>query len=141
MRKQLTVGSLLPTRAAIQTASPTPVSMEPVPQTQVPTTPFSPVPARQWEMEKKQVQVKQREQSFSIPFAPCQTLLEAALAKGQPISYKCQEGYCGKCSVQVTSGDEWLDKPTLQEQTKLGKNLAAGYRLACQSRFRSTKRR
>ena len=140
MRKQLTVGSLLPARPIMQAASPAPVTVKQPPQAQAPSTRFSP-PVPQGKTEKKQVQVKQRDQSFSVSVAPCQTLLEAALAQGQPIAYKCQQGYCGKCSVQVTAGAQWLGAPTLPEQTKLGSQLATGYRLACQSTFPSSKRK
>lgn len=140
MRKQLTVGSLLPTRTTMQAASPAPVTVKQQSQAQAPSTRFSsPVP--QVKTEKKQVQVKQRDQSFSVQLAPCQTLLEAALAQGLPIAYKCQQGYCGKCTVQVTAGAQWLGAPTIPEQTKLGKNLASGYRLACQSTFPSSNRK
>lgn len=138
MRKQLTVGSLLPARPTMQAASPAPVTVKQQPQ--APSTRFSP-PVPQEKTEKKQVQVKQRDQAFSVSVAPCQTLLEAALAQGLPIAYKCQQGYCGKCSIQVTAGAQWLGAPTLPEQTKLGKQLASGYRLACQSTFPSSKRK
>ncbi|WP_103104697.1 2Fe-2S iron-sulfur cluster-binding protein [Brevibacillus reuszeri] len=139
MRKQLTVGSLLPTRPSVQTASPVPASKEPVPQTQTAFTRSTP-PVRPGKTDLNQVQVKQKGQSFSVRYAPCQTLLAAALAQGQNIAYKCQQGSCGKCSVQVLHGDFLLDAPGVQEKTTLDKKLASGYRLACQSTFRSTRR-
>lgn len=61
------------------------------------------------------------------------TLLEAAINQGQLLEYKCKKGTCGKCTIKVEKGSECLEKPTTQEQKKLGANLNSDYRLACQS--------
>ena len=74
MRKQLTVGSLLPSRPALQTANPVPAFKEPVPQTQTAFT-RSTAPVRPEKTEHKHVQIKQKGQSFTVQYAPCQTLL------------------------------------------------------------------
>ncbi|NRR03602.1 (2Fe-2S)-binding protein [Brevibacillus sp. RS1.1] len=133
MRKQLTVGSLIPGRSDVQMSSPAPVPVQP--QTSVKKTEIS--PARP-QSEQKLVQVKQRSQTLPVRYTPSQTLLQAALTQAQPIAYKCQQGHCGKCSVQILAGASLLDTPTGQEKAKLGEKLATGYRLACQSTFRSS---
>ncbi|OUQ90382.1 ferredoxin [Brevibacillus brevis] len=133
MRKQLTVGSLIPGRSDVQMSSPAPVPVQP--QMSVKKTDRS--PARP-QSEQKHVQVKQRSQTLPVRYAPSQTLLQAALTQAQPIAYKCQQGHCGKCSVQILAGASLLDTPTGQEKEKLGEKLATGYRLACQSTFRSS---
>lgn len=133
MRKQLTVGSLIPGRSDVQMSSPAPVPVQP--QTSVKKTEMS--PARP-QSEQKLVQVKQRSQTMPVRYTPSQTLLQAALTQAQPIAYKCQQGHCGKCSVQIVAGASLLDTPTGQEKAKLGEKLATGYRLACQSTFCSS---
>ncbi|NQF13428.1 (2Fe-2S)-binding protein [Brevibacillus sp. HB1.3] len=133
MRKQLTVGSLIPGRSDVLMSSPAPVPVQP--QTSVKKTEIS--PARP-QSEQKLVQVKQRSQTMPVRYTPSQTLLQAALTQAQPIAYKCQQGHCGKCSVQIVAGASLLDTPTEQEKAKLGEKLATGYRLACQSTFRSS---
>ncbi|BAH46512.1 hypothetical protein BBR47_55350 [Brevibacillus brevis NBRC 100599] len=133
MRKQLTVGSLIPGRSDVQMSSPAPVPVHP--QTSVKKTDRSPVRPQS---EQKLVQVKQRSQTMPVRYTPSQTLLQAALTQAQPIAYKCQQGHCGKCSVQIVAGASLLDTPTGQEKAKLGEKLATGYRLACQSTFRSS---
>ncbi|WJQ81264.1 2Fe-2S iron-sulfur cluster-binding protein [Brevibacillus brevis] len=133
MRKQLTVGSLIPGRSDVQMSSPAPVPVHP--QTSVKKTDKSPVRPQS---KQKLVQVKQRSQTMPVRYTPSQTLLQAALTQAQPIAYKCQQGHCGKCSVQIVAGASLLDTPTGQEKTKLGEKLATGYRLACQSTFRSS---
>ncbi|EJL47245.1 MULTISPECIES: 2Fe-2S iron-sulfur cluster-binding protein [Brevibacillus] len=138
MRKQLTVGSLIAGRSPVQTPAPTPVSGN-MPETTRRAGSFSRLQTKpQTTIKRKQVTVKQHDQTISVEQAPCQTLLQAALAQGQPLSYKCRQGYCGKCRVLVVSGTSLLDAPTKQESEKLDQKLASGYRLACQSTFRST---
>ncbi|MGN7469190.1 2Fe-2S iron-sulfur cluster-binding protein [Brevibacillus sp. SAFN-007a] len=138
MRKQLTVGSLIAGRSPVQTPVPAPVHVH-VPETNRRAGSFPKLPNHtQTPFQRKQVEVKQHDHTISIEQAPCQTLLQAALAQGQPLAYKCQQGYCGKCRVLVVSGTSLLAAPTGPEREKLGKKLASGYRLACQSTFRST---
>jgi ferredoxin len=143
MRKQLTVGSLIAGRSPVQQPVYTPVHTNlPELGKQADSRVFAkpnkqnrPIPTAK--ARHKQVQIKQNSRTFTIGQAPCQTLLQAAQTQGQSLSYKCQQGYCGKCSVLVVSGNDLLTAPTRQEHEKLDKKLAAGYRLACQSAFRS----
>lgn len=138
MRKQLTVGSLIAGRSPVQTPAPASVHAH-MPETTRRAGSFSRLPGKpQTTIQRKQVQVKQDDRTISVEQAPCQTLLQAAIAQGQPLSYKCRQGYCGKCRVLVVSGGSLLEAPTKQEAKKLAEQLASGYRLACQSTFRST---
>ncbi|MFS0557589.1 2Fe-2S iron-sulfur cluster-binding protein [Brevibacillus sp. 179-C9.3 HS] len=130
MRKQLTVGSLISGRTDVQMSSPAPVLVNTALKK-------SNASSARPKTEQKLVQLKQRSQTMQVQYAPCQTLLQAALTQDQPIAYKCQQGHCGKCSVQIIAGESLLDTPTGQEKAKLGEKLATGYRLACQSTFRS----
>jgi ferredoxin len=133
MRKQLTVGSLMTGRPQ---ANITRSESSPVPS-QSPSRPRLARPSHP-ETFNQTVRVKQRDQEYDVRYASCQTLLQAAIEQGQPLAYKCQQGYCGKCSVQLITGSSLLAPPTNQEQEKLGSKLSQGYRLACQSSFRST---
>jgi ferredoxin, 2Fe-2S len=80
---------------------------------------------------KKQIVVMQNKQTFEI--RPIKgTLLEAALSQGKPIQYKCRKGTCGQCTVKVMEA-VGLTNPNSLEHKKLGKEIANGYRLACQA--------
>ncbi|WP_301170317.1 2Fe-2S iron-sulfur cluster binding domain-containing protein [Brevibacillus nitrificans] len=137
MRKPLTVGSLIAGRT--------------VPSAPTPQLVHTPPPARPRQEARRSaaprsstnpfVHVTQRGQRFSVRMAPGQSLLSAALSQGQALSYKCLQGHCGKCCVQVTTGSSTLTKPNAREQEKLGTKLAQGYRLACQTSFSSTLQR
>ncbi|GEC91443.1 2Fe-2S iron-sulfur cluster-binding protein [Brevibacillus brevis] len=131
MRKQLTVGSLIPGRSDVQMSSPAPVPVHAsLKKAELNTT--------RPQSEQKLVQVKQRSQTMPVRYTPSETLLQAAITQEQPIAYKCQQGHCGKCSVQIVAGASLLDTPSGQEKAKLGEKLTTGYRLACQSTFRSS---
>ncbi|TQK62925.1 2Fe-2S iron-sulfur cluster protein [Brevibacillus sp. AG162] len=131
MRKQLTVGSLIPGRSDVQMSSPAPVPVHTsLKKAGLNTT--------RPQSEQKLVQAKQRSQTMPVRYTPSETLLQAAITQDQPIAYKCQQGHCGKCSVQIVAGASLLDTPSGQEKAKLGEKLATGYRLACQSTFRSS---
>lgn len=138
MRKTLTVGSLISGRPTENRTLNAPLHAE------APLVPAH-VPGRRPPISSPSrpstgntvVRVKQWDQEFSIRFASCQTLLQAAQEQGQSLAYKCQQGYCGKCSVQLLSGSSLFDSPTEQERKKLGGKLPQGYRLACQTAFRS----
>ncbi|WHY76799.1 2Fe-2S iron-sulfur cluster-binding protein [Neobacillus sp. WH10] len=58
-------------------------------------------------------------------------LLDAALNQGKEIKFKCRKGTCGQCTVKVLQGPG-LSTPNEQEYKKLTKEIANGYRLACQ---------
>lgn len=134
MRKPLTVGSLIAGRTGsvpMQTA-PLPVKAE-APKPQMASRPV----ARPQESTPV-VRVRQNGRQFAVKAVPSQTLLSAALAQGANLAYKCQQGSCGKCTVQLLAGGTCLAAPTTQEQDRLGGKLVQGYRLACQSSFRST---
>jgi ferredoxin len=58
---------------------------------------------------------------------PGQTLLDAGLAAGLPMSYSCTVGSCGDCRVRLRDGDVAQNEPNcLTPQQR-----AAGYVLAC----------
>nr|WP_083388495.1 2Fe-2S iron-sulfur cluster-binding protein [Anaerobacillus isosaccharinicus]MBA5585928.1 (2Fe-2S)-binding protein [Anaerobacillus isosaccharinicus]QOY35784.1 (2Fe-2S)-binding protein [Anaerobacillus isosaccharinicus] len=83
--------------------------------------------------DKFQFEVLQNNKYFFIEPKKGTTLLEAAINQGQLLEYKCKKGTCGKCTIKVEKGSECLEKPTTQEQKKLGANLNSDYRLAGQS--------
>lgn len=58
-------------------------------------------------------------------------LLDAALNQGKALKFKCRKGTCGQCTVKVLHGPG-LSSPNEQEFKKLNKEIANGYRLACQ---------
>jgi ferredoxin, 2Fe-2S len=114
-RKAFTVGSLIPGSVLPQQSTTVLIKKE---STAVPTA-------------KKQIVVMQNKRSFEI--RPVKgKLLDAALSQGKPIQYKCRKGTCGQCAVKVIEG-VGLTKPNTQEYKKLGKEIANGYRLACQA--------
>ena len=55
----------------------------------------------------------------TFPFGKSATLLDLALAKRIRLKYECKVGDCGKCRVEVTSGSEFLDVRTAQEEKAL----------------------
>jgi ferredoxin len=125
MRKGLTVGSLIPGQSVPRASSERPSQHLQHDQ---------PAPLLVAKgMTQRTVRVKQRDQEHLIHLIPGVTLLEAALAQKENLAYKCQQGHCGKCTVQIISGVSLLGSPTEQEREKLGSKLAMGYRLACQS--------
>lgn len=134
MRKQLTVGSLITGRSIPTHTQTTPIHTKPA---ALASRTVSQPTARQ-QGGQASVLVKQRDLVFQVRAVPQETLLSAALAQGHPLAYKCQQGHCGKCTVQLMEGGSCLSSPTDQEQEKLGSKLTQGYRLACQSTFRST---
>lgn len=80
---------------------------------------------------KNQIVVIQNKKTFEI--RPIKgTLLDAALSQGKPVQYKCRKGTCGQCTVKVIEA-VGLDNPKALEHKKLGKEIANGYRLACQA--------
>lgn len=131
MRKPLTVGSLIAGRSIPAPTQTTPIHTSPMPVAKKPVSSSASRPPRE-----QQVRVKQRDQVFQVRAVPRETLLSAALAQGQTIEYKCQQGHCGKCTVQLIEGSSRLSSPGAQEKEKLGSKLSQGYRLACQSTFR-----
>lgn len=132
MRKPLTVGSLIPGRSI-----PTDTQTTPIHTSSVPVVKQTASRSTAQQQNEQHVRVKQRDQVFQIRAVPRETLLSAALAQGQTIEYKCQQGHCGKCTVQLIEGDSCLSSPGNPEKEKLGNKLSQGYRLACQSTFRS----
>ena len=65
----------------------------------------------------------------SLEVEPGQSLLEAGLAAGLPLSYSCQVGGCGHCRVKVTAGEVVSDEPNCLSPEE----HRQGYRLACLS--------
>lgn len=114
-RRAFTVGSLIPGSVVPQQS----------------TTLFIKKEAKSEPTTKKQIVVMQNKRSFEIQ--PIKgKLLDVALNQGKPIQYKCKKGTCGQCTVKVIDG-VGLTEPNSQEQKKLGKEIANGYRLACQA--------
>jgi uncharacterized 2Fe-2S/4Fe-4S cluster protein (DUF4445 family) len=72
-----------------------------------------------------------------IEIPPGTTLLAAAQRVGIDIQATCGGiGICGSCRVRLVSG--MVSEPDFVEQAELGPDgIAAGYRLACQTRLRS----
>jgi len=68
------------------------------------------------------------------------TLLDAAQQAGVMLTAVCGgEGTCGRCVVRVMSGE--VSAPNDNEEFELGdKQIAAGWRLACQTRANSAVR-
>ncbi|MGD9782272.1 MAG: NADH:ubiquinone reductase (Na(+)-transporting) subunit F [Kiritimatiellia bacterium] len=71
-----------------------------------------------------------------LPVAVGATILEACAAHGILLPSACGgRGFCGRCAVEVASGD--LTPPTPTEENKiLAEDRAKGLRLACQARIR-----
>ncbi len=65
----------------------------------------------------------------TVNVAPGQSLLEAGLAAGLPLSYSCQVGGCGHCRVRVAEGEVVSDEPNCLSPEEYNQ----GYRLACLS--------
>jgi ferredoxin, 2Fe-2S len=107
-----TVGSLIPGRIMVKT-----------PQVQVLVPSKSP--------KTEEIIVEQNGNRYEIH--PVKgILLDAALAQGKQINYKCRKGTCGQCTVSVISG-QGLSPPNDQERKKLKNDLENGYRFACQA--------
>jgi ferredoxin, 2Fe-2S len=114
-RRAFTVGSLIPGSVLPQQSTTVIVKKDSKPE---PAT-------------KNQIVVIQNKQTFEI--RPIKgSLLDAALSQGKPIQYKCRKGTCGQCTVKVIE-DVGLANPKALEHKKLGKEIANGYRLACQA--------
>jgi ferredoxin-NADP reductase len=68
----------------------------------------------------------------TVVAAPGQTLLEAGLAAGLPMSYSCAMGGCAACTVRLVDGDVEMEEPNC-----LGRDeREAGAVLACVARPR-----
>jgi len=65
----------------------------------------------------------------TVTVAPGQSLLEAGLAAGLPLSYSCQVGGCGHCRVKIAEGEVVSDEPNCLSPGE----FRQGYRLACLS--------
>ncbi|SFJ53780.1 2Fe-2S iron-sulfur cluster-binding protein [Thermoflavimicrobium dichotomicum] len=122
-KKQLTVGSLLPgTKGEPAAKSEQTINLSTSRTTtkhKMTSQPF--------------IKVKQHDRIFTLTPHSGKTMLEAALSQNQLIDYKCRKGNCGKCKVRVMEGSELISSPTSKELGKLKKELAEGYRLACQT--------
>jgi ferredoxin, 2Fe-2S len=113
-RRAFTVGSLIPGS---------------IPQ--LTTTVFVKKEATPISTVKRPIIIMQNKRIFEIKQVKGK-LLDAALSQGKPIQYKCRKGTCGQCTVKVMEGVD-LANPNNLEFKKLGKEIANGYRLACQA--------
>jgi ferredoxin, 2Fe-2S len=107
-----TVGSLIPGRIMVKQQQ-------------------TPVPIETQKPKAEVIIVEQNGSKIEIQLAKGK-LLDAALAQGKQINYKCRKGTCGQCTVKVLKGPG-LSAPNEQEQKKLKNELTNGYRLACQA--------
>jgi ferredoxin, 2Fe-2S len=103
-----TVGSLIPGRVMVK--PPVPVTIE--------------------KPKMEEIMIEQNGSRYDIHPVKGK-LLDAALAEGKQINFKCRKGTCGQCTVKVLKGTG-LSAPNEQEQKKLGNEISNGYRLACQ---------
>lgn len=142
MHKQLTVGSLIPGRTSSPVTTPAPHHTESTATPRLPARGQSAGRARtaaNAQQASPLVRIRQRGREYEVRSVPAQTLLTAALSQGVPLAYKCLQGDCGRCTVQLLAGSLALREPGDKEREKLGDKLAQGYRLACQSSFPPSK--
>lgn len=69
-------------------------------------------------------------EDHTVPIAPGETLLQAALAAGIDAPFSCTEGRCGTCMSWLRSGEVSMTNTRALSQRKTER----GYVLACQSR-------
>ncbi|WP_300574841.1 2Fe-2S iron-sulfur cluster binding domain-containing protein [Phenylobacterium sp.] len=69
----------------------------------------------------------------SVPVAPGQTVLEAAMQIDAPIRYDCASGECGACIAQLTSGEAEFDAAGPSPISAA--EAASGLRPTCQTRL------
>ena len=87
------------------------------------------------------------DKTFSVDFQPGRLLIDTVNEnysdpKREGIPFICRKGACRSCVVHVLDGEEMLVPPTPLEQRALqvGKTtIAAGYRLACMTKFKEEK--
>lgn len=80
------------------------------------------------------IKVEQNGHVFKLKPVQGISLLDLALQTNTPIEYKCKKGTCGRCKVEVKSGEDLLAEPTVQEKNKLAGMENKGFRLACQAK-------
>lgn len=120
MKKQLTVGSLIP-HNIVSTVSST------IKKTDLQGR-RKPTPS-----QVRGIRLIQNGKKFEVKPRSGQTLLQIAMSQAIPLDYKCQKGTCGRCTVKIIEGESQLSTPNQKEQKTLNNQLQAGYRLACQS--------
>lgn len=120
MKKQLTVGSLIP-HNIIPTE--TDLINKPDLRERLPNK----------SRDLRRILLKQNGLEFEITPTNGQTLLQMAMNQAVPLDYKCQKGTCGRCTVKIIEGESQLQNPNHLEQKMLGNQLQDGFRLACQS--------
>lgn len=86
--------------------------------------------------ETTSVKVIQNESTYQISPQTGKTLLQAALDQNQSLQYKCTKGTCGRCTVKLVAGGDFLTVLNEKEQEKLKGLEMEGYRLACQAVFK-----
>jgi CDP-4-dehydro-6-deoxyglucose reductase, E3 len=68
----------------------------------------------------------------TVPVAPGQVLLEAALAAGLNLPHSCKSGHCGSCRARLVTGA--ITYPAARPLGITDAEQAAGYILLCQAR-------
>jgi benzoate/toluate 1,2-dioxygenase reductase subunit len=72
--------------------------------------------------------------ALTLPVAPGQTVLEAAMEIDAPLRYDCASGSCGACVAQLCSGETECDADGPSPLSKA--EAAAGLRATCMTRLR-----
>ncbi len=70
------------------------------------------------------------DEDHTVPIAPGETLLEAALEAGIDAPHICTEGHCGTCMSWLRGGDVSM----ASDEALSKRDIEKGYVLACQSR-------
>ncbi|MBS0581289.1 MAG: 2Fe-2S iron-sulfur cluster binding domain-containing protein [Proteobacteria bacterium] len=70
----------------------------------------------------------------TVPVAPGQPVLEAALAAGLNLPHSCKSGHCGSCRARLLAGQ--IDYPAGRPLGLTREEHDAGYVLLCQARAR-----
>lgn len=118
-KKKWSVGSLIPGQETMF-----------IPENKLAVPSFKPEKKEEPAPAASAVRIQQGGLACSVPVKPGSTLLDAALANGCDVKYKCRKGTCGQCAVDVVAGAEFLSARNTAEQKKLG---SSAKRLACQS--------
>ncbi|SDI49367.1 2Fe-2S iron-sulfur cluster-binding protein [Alteribacillus bidgolensis] len=82
------------------------------------------------------IEIQQHQNTFKIKPDRNNTVLNSALNQEFELDYKCKKGTCGKCRVKLLKGNSMLTSVNEAEKKKLGKEIDANYRLACQAVFK-----
>ncbi|HEX2607903.1 MAG TPA: iron-sulfur cluster-binding domain-containing protein [Flavisolibacter sp.] len=77
--------------------------------------------------ETREVRLIRGDQTYTIPVAPNESILQAARKKGVLLPYSCEAGRCGNCIAKVIEGTVWMSYNEVLTDTEINK----GYILTC----------